>query len=238
MLTAIEENDIKKLESVLIFANPNSTPGVHPSIEVFGEIFDRQTPLMAACEKGSFEMVKLLVENGADVNYKRLNAQISPLNYAVQSKSIENLEIVRYLINKGADIHYPNYKNDQPAYNLMSCHTLPPNGMEILKVLMEAGVDSENEMLLHVACYWKHEEAIRFLVEEYGYDACDPYYLCAYCYGVENYSYETFGYFLERGANPYAKDEDGKCAMDYLRENSPEWAEKLETLAKEYGFEE
>ena len=43
----------------------------------------------------------------------------------------------------------------------------------------------------------KHEELIRYFIEECGYDASDPYYLCGYCFGVDKYSYETFEYFLQ-----------------------------------------
>ena len=78
---------------------------------------------------------------------------------------------------------------------------------------------------------------IRYFVEECGYDASDPYYLCGYCFGVEKYSYETLEYFLQRGTNPYTKSEDDKNAIEHLNEKSPEWAEKLIELAAKYGFE-
>ncbi|MBQ9985147.1 MAG: hypothetical protein IJP38_02450 [Oscillospiraceae bacterium] len=43
---------------------------------------------------------------------------------------------------------------------------------------------------------------------------------------------------LQNGADPYAKDENGECAIDYLKESSaPEWAETVAEMAKEYGFE-
>ncbi len=239
MIDAIRENDIEKLESILKFANPNTIPGavvIDAISQNIGE--DNQTPLGAACDVGNFQMVKLLVEDGADVNYVPKNAFTSPLNIAVQSDSVDNLKIVKFLIEKGADIHYPNYKNDQPAYNVMKERELPPNGMEILKELMGVGADPENELLLQVACLMKHEEAIRYLVEEWGYDASDPYYLCAYCYGGGEYSCETFEYFFARGANPYQKGKYDKSAIELLGENSPEWAEKLIELAAKHGITE
>ena len=241
MLDAIEKGNINKLESILKFADPDSVSGIR-ILDVLCENRRRRTPLGAACEKGDLEMVKLMLEKGADVNYVPRNAYASPLGFAVLSDSVENLEIVRLLLAEGADVNYSEYSTWQPAYKLLEGHELPTNGMEILKALMEAGARTENDLILHEACYWKHEEAIRYLAEEWGYDLTDPYYLCAYCYGVKKYSYDTFEYFLEKGANPYEKYyngfDDGKSAIDYLKEKSPEWAEKLIALATEYGFKE
>ncbi|MBR3847997.1 MAG: ankyrin repeat domain-containing protein [Oscillospiraceae bacterium] len=237
MIDAIENNDIKKLEWVLKFSNPNTIPGV-ALFDVFSENGDRRTPLGAACEVGNFEMVNLLVKNGADVNYIPWNANASPLRLAVQSKSSDNLEIVKFLVENGAIIDCSNSKTRHPAFWMLNTSELPPNGIEILDVLRQAGEDIEYKVILQEACYRKHEEVIRYLVEKWGYDASDPYYLCAYCYGFDGYTYESFEYFLERGANPYEKNENGKCAIEYLQEESPEWAEKLIDLAARYGITE
>ena len=35
---------------------------------------------------------------------------------------------------------------------------------------MKATKDPTNEGYLYEACYWKHEDAIRFLIEEYGFE--------------------------------------------------------------------
>ena len=236
MLNAIENNNITKLESILKFANPNTVPGLQ--IEKFFESRSRRTPLGKACEVGHFKMVELLIENGADVNYVPLNAYTSPLCFAVSSDSAENLKIVELLLENGADVNFDEYSPWQPVRWLMHTHSLPPNGIDILKMMMEAGTNTENDSILGDACYWKHEEAIRYLVEECGYDASESWFLRMYCTGVEKYSLETFEYFLDKGAHPYEKDEDGESAIGRLKEKSPEWAEKLIELAAKYGFEE
>lgn len=231
MLDAIETNDMEKLESALKYGNPNSVPGI-PFLEALAQFPEKQTPLQFACLKGNFEMVRFLVENGADVNYRTLNASFSPLWYAAVES--DNPEIVRYLIEEGANV------NTLKRYieRILMEVELPPNGMEIIRELVNAGTDMSYEGYLYKACFMKHEEAIRYFVEECGYDASNPYFLCGYCFGIDKYSYETLEYFLQRGANPYTKSLDGESAIDLLNEKSPEWAEKLIELAEKYGFEE
>lgn len=243
MLDAIRENDINKLERILKIASPNCVPST--LITTMAAESERYTPLSVACQEGNFEIVKLLVEKGADVNYAPILSGTSPLGFASESDSADNLKIVKFLLEKGADADFSKYKHSHPGFRALSTggDELRPNGMEILEELLKAGTDPNREQLLQVACVQKHEEVIRYLVEEWGYDASDPRNLCGYCYGINEYSYETLEYFLERGANPYAKYlgnkfNGEKSAIEYLQEKSPEWAEKLIKLAAEYGFEE
>ncbi|MBQ6901968.1 MAG: ankyrin repeat domain-containing protein [Oscillospiraceae bacterium] len=241
MLDAIRNNDINKLERILKFADPDCVTDTVVKAVMSEEL--RYTPLGEACKKGDFEMVKLLVENGANVNYVPIKTEASPLGFAAKSDSVDNLKIVEFLLEKGADVNYSRNNHDHPAGMALHDRELRPNGMEILKALMEAGADPQKERILRAACNWRDEEAIRYLVEEWGYDASDPLYLCKYCYGGGEYCYETFEYFLERGANPYEKCIPNKyrgeeCAIDNLKKYSPEWAEKLIALAAEYGFKE
>ena len=243
MLEAIETNDTNKLKRIVNFSNPNCVSA--PLITTAMSESVRSTPLGKACRVGNFEMVKILVEGGADVNYAPLLTETSPLGFAVQSDSTDNLKIVKFLIEKGADVDFSKYKNAHPGFLVLSTggEELRLNGMKILEELLNAGSDSKKERLLQVACIQKHEKVIRYLVEEWGYDASDPRNLCGYCYGGGVYSYETFKYFIERGANPYQKYlankfKGEKNAIEYLQEKSPKWAERLIDLAAEYGITE
>ena len=242
MIDAITNNDIEKLESILKVSNPNCVTGTIVKSVIHGKI--RHTPLGQACDEGNFDMVKLLLESGADVNYVPIDTFTSPLGFAVRSDSDDNLKIVKFLIENGADVNYSRNNHVHPAnMALPASGEHRTNGMEILKVLLEAGADPEKELLLKDACSNKDEEAIRYLVEEWGYDASNPACIGSYCYRGGEYSYETFEYFLERGANPYEKYYINKyigekSAIECLQEESPEWAEKLIDLAASYGITE
>ena len=231
MLDAIENNDMEKLESALKYGNPNSIPGI-PFLEALAQFPYRKTPLQLACSKGDFELVKFLVENGADVNYVKINALLRPLWYAAVES--DNPEIVRYLLEKGA----APYTLERPIEDIIMDFELPPNGMEIIRELVNAGTDMSYKGYLYDACYWKHEELIRYFVEECGYDASDSYYLYGYCFGVDKYSLETFEYFLDKGANPYTKSVKDESAIECLQKKSPELAEQLIDLAAKYGITE
>lgn len=66
-----------------------------------------------AAQKGFFSAVKLLVDNGADVN-KVDSYGRSPLHYAAESWSDE-IEIERYLIEKGAQLNIKDRSEDTPV---------------------------------------------------------------------------------------------------------------------------
>ena len=62
------------------------------------------TPLLTAASKDQLPMVKMLVEHGADLNFKHVVTKLTPLAYAVYDG---NNAMVEYLLQKGAD---PNLK--------------------------------------------------------------------------------------------------------------------------------
>lgn len=70
-----------------------------------------QTPLCFV-SKCRYDLVKLLVENGADVNLQS-DERISPLHWAVE---YDNEEIVEYLLSKGADINSRDHSYETPLH--------------------------------------------------------------------------------------------------------------------------
>jgi ankyrin repeat protein len=129
---------------------------------------NRWTALGVACDNGKFEMVKFLVENGADVNIVSQEYKISPLMTAYR-----NPEITEYLIKHGAEIEHEGgilnstalslaIRDDQTFLSLKQLENvkLPPGISEIqtkklaethsrqlavVEVLLKAGANQDHK---------------------------------------------------------------------------------------------
>ena len=90
------------------------------------------TLLMICAKKGYFDIAKLLVEEGANLN-ARSRTGITALMFACAEKQVK---IAEYLIDSGADVNL----RDKPLFSalLYACLTKEYN---IIKALVEAGAD-------------------------------------------------------------------------------------------------
>jgi len=127
-----------------------------------------QTPLSIAADKGHLEIVKYLVEQGAQLNQAdRLDN--TPLHIAAGKG---HLEIVKYLVKKRANVDQINGYGRTPLYAAAE-----RGRFEIVKYLVEQGVDVDRashskETPLHAAAEGGHLEIVKYLVEQ-GVDV-DP----------------------------------------------------------------
>ena len=108
------------------------------------------SPLLFAVDKESAEIVRLLVDAGADVNYtlpeqqfhSRSNSGISALLMAVNK---ENVEIVRLLITAGADVNHVLPEQEFPRKSETGASALllavGSGNEEIVRLLIAAGAD-------------------------------------------------------------------------------------------------
>jgi len=126
---AVKESDLDKAKELLEQGvNPNT---VQPGNDMNFNI------LMLAAHENDLEMIKMLVEHGADVN-SRDSYEQSVLMYCLHSP-----EIVDYLIKKGADVD----TRDRYGYTaLMQAVTEhKPEYKTSVKLLVEAGADVNAE---------------------------------------------------------------------------------------------
>ena len=149
---AAKNGDLKSMQKFI-------ADGVDVNIETKNGDMMGTTPLMVASWEGHIEIVKLLIENGADVNASRPYGDITALNEASQNGHTEivkllikhgaidsslidaagsgDIEKVRTLIEEGTDVNIRAYGNNVTALNEAS-----ENGhLEIVQYLVEKGAD-------------------------------------------------------------------------------------------------
>lgn len=92
-----------------------------------------ETPLISAARQEKWEIVRLLVEEGADINAETEQGGLTALRYAIMAG---NYEMTTYLIENGADVSQENEHGWTPL------HTAARYGhMEILNFLIQEGAD-------------------------------------------------------------------------------------------------
>ncbi|XP_057319948.1 putative ankyrin repeat protein RF_0381 [Microplitis mediator] len=119
------------------------------------------TPLHVAAELGRFDVIKVLINNGADPNAEAVNNQ-SVLYHAVCGG---NYEIVDYLLEHGADV---NRKNDVDIYLDTPCliFAIEKDRFDIVKLLVSYGADNNDDGQAVRAAVEKGDfEIVRFLID-------------------------------------------------------------------------
>jgi ankyrin repeat protein len=184
LITAVEQNEVAKATQLI-------RQGADVNyIDDFGF-----APLFIAIRHKSINMVSLLVEHGANINFEH---GTTPLMYAIDmandvdlSKETfeKSLKIVKLLVNRGADVNYIHLGASPLTWALyLKRHK------KLVKFLIEHGADvnyfgSNRITPLMIACTNGNEKLIYLL--------------------------------LHRGADPNIINNDGKTAFDLLKERHP-----------------
>ncbi len=87
---ALRDGNIKVVKKFL-----NANAGVN-------DLYFGWSALQIAANKGQLEVLKLLIEKGADINYQHPISKNTALHLAALS---DHPEVVKYLISKGADVN-------------------------------------------------------------------------------------------------------------------------------------
>ena len=127
----------------------------------------KTTPLLMACNIGNLEIVKLLIEKGADLDRVNKDGE-TPLFVACQNG---NEKVVKLLLDTGGvDLNQANNKGETPLFR--ACI----NGhAETVKLLLDHGADPkigpDGFFPLGVACQVGHEKIVELLLGNENVDA-------------------------------------------------------------------
>jgi ankyrin repeat protein len=167
--------------------------------------------LHTAIDRGSFETVIFLVNNGADI-HKLDEDGLTPLYLAV---SKGRLDIAKLLIEKGADVNKPTSKGDTPIFIAASYGYL-----ELIKLLIQHGATDIMYVsafyVLHEAVYKNRSDLIELLIK-YGADFdieneenLTPLYLA-----IRVNSIESTKVLVENGALMFDEEDEESCGPLY-----------------------
>lgn len=151
LLKAIEQEDIEKINKLIksgvdVNAQPN---------------WDSKTPLIIAVESGNLETVKILVENGAEIE-KGTNEFLEHTNPVTSAIQHGQLKILKYFVTQGVDVNYwspvwyINLEDSKMTNYLMK------NGMDLNAIY---AIDAEYEVSrLAFALMNNDNKMVKFLI--------------------------------------------------------------------------
>ena len=159
--------------------------------------------LKLAIQNNDENILRFLVDKGADINAKGFNGN-SSLHLALLN---DKLEIVRFLVDKGADI------NSEDKYGNSLIHISVKYGkLEIVRFLIDnkyVDVNSKNskgDSLLHIAVLHDEFEIVQFLVDKVAdINAQDSEGYTALHLAAQYGRLETFRFLVDKSADLKAK---------------------------------
>lgn len=160
--TEVEENGLSV--PIIFLALHENNSEVASELILGGANLDKKvkgiTPLMKAAIEGDIDSIKLMVENGADVDVRSPD-KVTPLMMAIQS---ENEGSAWYLISRGADV---NAVDKRGVSVLMKA--VQENNIEVVRELLKRGADASYSKkgvgAMTIARYNENDIIINMLID-------------------------------------------------------------------------
>ncbi len=160
LMIAIRHNDMEIFQKLLQFGSLNINQP--DECELKQNMASGMVALMYAINQDRLEMVKMLLERGADPNFRTAYDRL-PLTFAGD----QSIEIINVLLDAGAD------PNDYITGGYTALHTaaLVSTDPAVIKVYVDAGAELEcidengNTPLLRALKYSKYQDIMKILIE-------------------------------------------------------------------------
>ncbi len=146
LFDGVEKNDAEKVKNAIEKgADINCVLGMYGS-----------APIYIAAKNANIEIAKILISNGVDINHMPGSIAQPPLFSAVRSGDVN---IVNYFIKNGADINITFSDHYSPLQMAIEI-----NNLEIVKALVEAGVDIEDLDYLTSVIRQGYKEILEYFI--------------------------------------------------------------------------
>jgi ankyrin repeat protein len=123
---AIRQGDFPMLKSLVTTATVNITDG------------EARTPLFVAIIENKSDVIKWLIDQGADINHQDRNGW-TPLHFAVQGKQADAIAL---LLSRGADANLHDVYGNGPLWRAAFDSR---GSYGLVETLIEAGADSNHK---------------------------------------------------------------------------------------------
>lgn len=236
LVYAIELEDITTIEQIL--KKKPSCVSKYPQVlpeKIFNTICEARGttyPLIVACGMDNFEIVKVLVEAGADVN---CNDGRTPLSLTYCAKKEHWYQISLYLIENGVSLDYvTEYSGGtssvlrdivQPKPGAALSGYVPESEAEVLAAFNYAleHCDYSNVdwmWVLQESVIFDRVEIVKLLLDENYCNVNDTTFsgMTALMFAARSSTIEMTQLLLDRGANKSSIDSREKTAYDYAVE--------------------
>jgi ankyrin repeat protein len=174
------------------------------------------TPLHSAAATGRYEIVKILIEQGMEVNKKDYGGY-TPLHWATQER---HLNVINLLIEMGGEIESKDENGATPLYIAAS-----EGYTEIVEyyIAKNANVDStygspSDCTPLNIACVFNNIDAVELLLKNKAdIEAMDDEGRTPLFNAALRGNIDVVKLLLKYGANKNVKDKKGKTIQDIRR---------------------
>ena len=156
------------------------------------------TPLHLATIAGSLNIVRFLLENGANVNLENEQG-LRPIHSAIHS---ENVEIVSLLFQNQAELDNCNKSNKVLGAEALTSCAADHGSTEIIKLLFQKGIGVKGTRAFQIAMERDQMDIVKELVRNCSIIdlADDDTYPPLYRLGVDD-NYEMMQFLIDHGAN-------------------------------------
>ena len=197
----------------------------------YAETVNDDTPLIAA--GADIKLVRLLVDNGADINAVTPISHRYPLTSVLASGAEERIDVAWFYIGKGADLFAHDYVNGSLPYALLACEGIVQSNLqnsvvELMDYLYKKGVpfdmpelpSSEYYNLLGLAAENNYYGVIEYFAENKVYDfnmRITDDGKTALMIAAKHGNYGATNYLVYYGAREHFKDDYRRTAYDYAK---------------------